>query len=365
MSVKIATLRAMFSEDVDADLRQMADDPSFPHRDAARHAVRFRAGGDVADLVAVHDDPHPCGMTDILFAMAGAKRHWLNWVPMPSEAITNIANEVGSRRAQGEELVLTGLGLSAGEAASAVTACRRVTGPLDIAVAGFPHPDIRVPLRPGRYAVWRYDGDEPLPAVAVPSPAAVALLHEVAGEPWQSPLSGYTKAAPLGELPLDDLLGLLAHLPGPPDTGRWQHLAKSTPTYWYRLMQPWVCLGILHHAAGEPWPTSTRRQVLVDLAFGVEDWVSDAALFALVTAAYRTPELREEVRTLVRARLDAAVAARRAVTIEESLAKLMLVTPGCQSVDRTVAQAVLDRAEQDDEDEPVAPAKRRWWQRGR
>jgi hypothetical protein len=47
----------MVSGGVDADLRQMADDPGFPHRDAARHAIRFRASGDVADLVAVLDDP--------------------------------------------------------------------------------------------------------------------------------------------------------------------------------------------------------------------------------------------------------------------------------------------------------------------
>jgi hypothetical protein len=51
-------------------------------------------------------------------------------------------------------------------------------------------------------------------------------------------------------------------------------------------MPPWVCLSILHHATDEPWAASTRRQVLIDLAFGVEDWVSDSALFALVAAAY-------------------------------------------------------------------------------
>jgi hypothetical protein len=174
------------------------------------------------------------------------------------------------------------------------------------------------------------------------------------------------QAGPLGELPLDDLLGLLAHLPGPPDTTRWQVLATSTPTYWYRLMQPWVCLGILHHAKDEPWSTSTRRAVLVDLAFGVEDWVADAALFALVTAAYREPAVREEVRQLVRARLDAAEAAPRLVTIEESLAHLMIVTPGCRPDDRALANAVLARAAQDDDDdEPAPPKKRRWWQRNR
>jgi hypothetical protein len=353
----------MFSDDVDAELRRLADDPDFPHRDAARHAVRFRAAGDVADLVAVHDDPHPCGMTEVVFAMAGSTLPWLNWVPMPSEAICNLANEFGSRRAQGEQLEVTGIGLSAAEPASAVTACRRITGPLDIGIAEFPRPDIRVPLRPGRYAVWRYDGSEPLPAVPAPSAAAVQVLHEAGGEPWPSLLSGYLQAAPLGELPLDDLLGLLAHLPVPPDTPRWQHLAKSTPTYWYRLMQPWVCLGILHHAKDEPWPTSTRREVLVDLAFGVEDWVADAALFALVTVAYREPYLREEVRRLVRARLDAAVAANRPVTIEESLAQLMIVTPGCSADDRAVATAALARAAQDDDEEPAPPKKRRWWQR--
>jgi hypothetical protein len=353
----------MFSGDADAELRRLADDPRFPHRDAARHAARFRAAGEVADLVAVRDDPHPCGMTDVVFAMAGSKRPWLNWVPMPSEAISNVANEVGGRRARGEQLQVTELGLSAAEPASAMTACRRVAGPFAIGIADFPQPDIRVPVRPGRYAVWRYDGSEPLPAVPTPSAAAVQALHEVGAEPWPSLLSGYLQAAPLGELPLDDLLGLLAHLPGPPDTPRWQHLAKSTPTYWYRLMQPWVCLGILHHAKDEPWPTSTRRQVLVDLAFGVEDWVSDAALFALVTAAYREPDLREEVRQLVRARLDAAVAANRSVTIEESLAQLMIVTPDCRADDRALAMAVLARAEQDDDEDLAPPKKRRWWQR--
>src|SRR5688572_21823822 len=127
----------MFSGDVDAELRRLIDDPEFVHRDAARHAARFRATGDVADLVAVHDDPHPCGMTEILFAMAGAQRPWLNWVPMPGEAICNIANEIGRGRAQGDELVLSGLGLSAAEPASAMTACRRVAGPVTVTVDGF------------------------------------------------------------------------------------------------------------------------------------------------------------------------------------------------------------------------------------
>jgi len=283
-----------------------------------------------ADLVALHDDPHPCGMIEILFAVAGSQRPWLNWVPMPTESIVNAANEIGRLRANGQDVRLTQMYGTAAEPASAVTASRRVTGPVRGEIGEFPRPDIRVPLRRGRFAIWRYDGTDPVPAVPAPSDAAVELVQTVAAEPWPSPLSGYLSAAPLAELPLDDLLGLLAHLPGPPDTPRWQDLAKSTPT-------------------------PTRREVLMDLAFGVEDWATDSALFALVTAAFQQPEIREDARQVVRARLDAAVAANRLVTIEKSLAELMLITPGCRPPDRKVAQTALARDE--------SPRKRRWWQR--
>jgi hypothetical protein len=45
--------------------------------------------------------------------------------------------------------------------------------------------------------------------------------------------------------------------------------------------------------------------------------------------------------------LDAAVAAgrTRVVTIDESLAHLMLVTPGCQKGDRALARRVLAQVE--------------------
>ncbi|MEU4236270.1 hypothetical protein [Actinoplanes sp. NPDC026619] len=345
----------MFSGDPDADLRGLAGDARFPHRDAARHAVRFRETGDIAALVAVLDDPHPCGTTEMLFAAACAQRPWLNWVPMPGEALCNVADEVGRRRVEGEEMTLTGLAVSAAEPPSATAACQRVAGPVDIAIDEFPSPDIRIPLRSGRYKAWRYDGIRPVPAVPAPSAEAVDKLHEVAGEPWPSPLSGYLQAEPLGKLPIADLLGLLAHLPPPPETRRWQHLARTTPTYWYRLLQPWVCLALLRHG-------DEGREALADLAFGAEDWVSDAALFALITTAYREPRRRAEVHDLVRARLDAAMAAPRVVTIEDSLAQLMLITPGCTPGERTLAAAVLTRAATPAPPEPEPP-KRRWWQR--
>jgi hypothetical protein len=43
-------------------------------------------------------------MNDVVFALAGAQRPWLNWVPMPTEAVCNLANELGGRRARGEQV---------------------------------------------------------------------------------------------------------------------------------------------------------------------------------------------------------------------------------------------------------------------
>ena len=34
---------------------------------------------------------------------------------------------------------------------------------------------------------------------------------------------------------------------------------------------------LLHHRTDEPWATSTRRRVLVELIWGVEDWITEAA----------------------------------------------------------------------------------------
>lgn len=357
---RVVTLRGVSDDDADQQLRRLARDPDFPHRESAGHAIRFRRNGDVADLLAIQDDPHPCAMTDVVFALAGSKRPWLNWVPMPSEAVCNLANEFGARRARGEQAGLTRAALSAAEPPSAMTASRRVLGTFDVEIMNFPAPDLRLPLQPGRFGVWQYDDVHPVPTVAAPSSQAVQVLHQVAQEPWASPQSGYLEAAPLGELPLEDLLGLLAHLPQPPDTPRWRHLGSTTPTYWYRFFQPWVCLAILHHAGHEEWATSIRRQALMDLAFGVEDWVADSALFALVTEAYRNPETRAETRRLVRSRLDAAASADRLVTIEESLARLMLITPGCDADDTAAANAVLTPTA-----EPSAGNRRRWWQRRR
>jgi len=65
------------------------------------------------------------------------------------------------------------------------------------------------------------------------------------------------------------------------------------------------------------------------IAYGIEDWTTEAALFALIVAAWTDPSCREEVAATVSGRFLEAVEAnrKRTVTILESMAELVRITP--------------------------------------
>jgi hypothetical protein len=107
----------------------------------------------------------------------------------------------------------------------------------------------------------------------------------------------------------------------------------------------WACLGLLHHKAYEPWLDSARRCVLLDLVRGVEDWATDAALNAMVTAAWADPGIRSDVMEIAVIRFAGAIQAQRqrVVTIAEPLAHLMLITPGIPADVIDVAKMVIKR----------------------
>jgi len=100
---------------------------------------------------------------------------------------------------------------------------------------------------------------------------------------------------------------------------------------------------------------SARRRTLVSIAFGIEDWAAEAAVGALVTAAWVDPLVRADVAGLVAERLRDAVQVnrRREVAIRWSLARLALVTPGIATDAERLARSILDE-ELDEEDGGVA-----------
>ena len=157
------------------------------------------------------------------------------------------------------------------------------------------------------------------PATAEPSADAVRRLRRVAALSWQHPPAAYDTAVHLVLVPPPDLLALLAHPPA--------DVAAA---------EVWACLGLLHHGAEEQWLDSTRRRLLLDLLDGGLDRVTEAALFALIVAAWIDPSARSDVAAVVTGRLN-EMAARPGA---RSVAELALATPGLDATTRAMAAAM-------------------------
>ncbi|MGW0502710.1 tetratricopeptide repeat protein [Micromonospora sp. NPDC003241] len=173
-----------------------------------------------------------------------------------------------------------------------------------------------------------------------PSADAARRLQHLAHPAWPHPPAAYDTAVGLATLDLPDLLGLLAHPPEAPPTALGRVLAGQDPALWVRCVQVWACLGLLHHRTDEPWAASTRRRVLTELADTEE--VAEAALFALVTAAWVDPSVRPDVAGLVAARLATVAEATREgpVPTAASLAHLALATPDLDPDSVTLARSL-------------------------
>ena len=209
----------------------------------------------------------------------------------------------------------------------------------------------RVPSAPG-------PADDPArePYVAGrPTGAAVERLHRLAHPLWPHPPAAYDAALGLVLVEPAELLALIAHPPAAPDNEVGRALAAHDPALWTRCAQVWACLGLLHQRTDEPWAGSVRRRLLVELATGGVDQITEAALFALVTAAWVDPSARAEVAALVTRRLAEITAARH--PISWSVAQLVLATPDLPAEVRLRAAEVV-RAEED-QAAPVLPRQRR------
>ncbi|GAB1694242.1 tetratricopeptide repeat protein [Krasilnikovia sp. M28-CT-15] len=181
------------------------------------------------------------------------------------------------------------------------------------------------------------------PDVAPPSASAVQRLQRVAHPLWPHPPAAYDTAVGLLLVEPQELLALIAHPPAAPDTEVGRALAAHDPARWTRCVYVWACLGLLHHDADEPWPGSRRRRLLVELAAGGVDAITEAALFALVTYAWVEPAARADVADLVGRTLAEVVAtpAAELTGIAWSVAQLALVTPDLSPAAQELAAAVV------------------------
>ena len=207
----------------------------------------------------------------------------------------------------------------------------------------------RVPSAPGTV---RDPARKPA-AADRPTEAAVQRLHRVAHPLWPHPPAAYDAALGLVLVEPADLLALITYPPAAPDNEVGRALAAHDPALWTRCAQVWACLGLLHQRTEEPWAESERRRLLVELATGGLDQIAEAALFALVTAAWVEPSARPDVAELITRRLAESAGLRH--PIAWSLAQLALATPELSPEVREQATAMV-RAE---EAPPLVPRQLR------
>ncbi|MFB9235333.1 tetratricopeptide repeat protein [Plantactinospora siamensis] len=321
--------------------RALERDPTFDCAVHTAHRLRYRRDGEVRHLVGLADfqrehpdDSHEHG--DLAECCSGEP--WLGRLPAAQEAVAGVLRRMladGHGRDSSGLVARGRVRLSGLEPPSALRAVAAAAPGLRLDIEKVPDPDPRLPRRAVERPLWRYDGTTATPALPPPSAAAAERIRQLARPGWRHPPDAYDSAVALATVELDDLLALLVHPPAPPDDELGRSLLEHDPTLWVRSVQVWACLGLLHHRTDEPWPASTRRRVLLDLLWGVEDWVTEAALFALITYAWVDPSVRPEVaRTGTERLADAMAAARtRPVSILNSLAWLLLAAP---DVDPTV-----------------------------
>ncbi|MEV1285674.1 tetratricopeptide repeat protein [Micromonospora sp. NPDC049679] len=321
--------------------RALDKDPSFDCAVHTGHRLRYRRDGELRHLLALADfqrdnpdDSHE--HSDLSECCHGEP--WLGQLPAAGESVVNLV-----RQTLADGLNPDNVRVSALESPSAMRVLTTAFPGISVTVDAVPQPDLRMPRRPAVRALWRYEGTVAVPAVAEPSPTAAERIRQLGHPAWPHPPAVYDAAVGLATLELDDLLGLLVHPPAPPATELGRTLAEHDPALWVRSVQVWACLGLLHHRTDEPWADSTRRQVLVELVWGVEDWITEAALFALVTAAWVDPSVRADVAEVVAERLTDAVEVgqRRPISIAWSLAQLALVTPALSPAATVAARRVI------------------------
>ncbi|MEV4416335.1 tetratricopeptide repeat protein [Catellatospora sp. NPDC049609] len=177
-----------------------------------------------------------------------------------------------------------------------------------------------------------------------PHPTSARALAAMLPLGWGPPPMAYDAAVRLAGVPVDDLLAALAHPPVPAGTDPDRVPAAR------RGLRLWACLGLLHHDASQPWFTSNRRRLLLDLALGAGEGPVEA-LYALVTAAWVDPGCRADVAALLEARLRAVPEARRRhpFTADVAVAQLAFVTPGMPAAARALAREITG-------DTPPAPS---------
>lgn len=328
----------------------VAAEPGHEKAGPALLGMRFEEDGDAAHLLALADHYREYPDHEYAAFLLGHHSRGLAWVGQVAGATEACINVLRQLIEAGNYGITGEMSLSIIEPPSALATLRLVVPELSMSFLEVGDPDPRQPLRPVDVAVWQYADLDARPVFGPPSAQTRALVADLATPNWPGPTGLYDQAVALAGVPVPELLGVLAHPPAPQDAPWPDDFAMRSPDYWVRSVQTVACVGLAHHRADEPWASSERRRILLDLLDGPEDWVCEAAGMALVAVGWAFPEARDDVLELLLNRLGAfmQVAEHRPVTVLGSMCHLVLACPWLEPRGTAYVLDLLKRLESED-----------------
>jgi hypothetical protein len=162
---------------------------------------------------------------------------------------------------------------------------------IDYGFARVAEPDPRRPWKePITDAIWRLEDEVPVPAHEPPDDAIREVVDRLAKSPpdltaWWARAG--EAAAELGPDAVDDLLAAILHPLPPADRSRLVDHVFLTQ----------VAAVMLVARTETAWSGSRRREALLSLLHGPQDWVTAAAVLVLTEVALHEPRAFEEIRS--------------------------------------------------------------------
>jgi tetratricopeptide (TPR) repeat protein len=206
---------------------------------------------------------------------------YVDYLPPPQEATLGVARHV--LQARGDKPGgITSLGLSSMESPSSRLAVEMAPGmkrgSMPVEVAQIQTPDPRQPRQPLKYLLWRYDGTDPRPAIPLPPGHVLDPIAALARETFD--IEAWTRRAAdvardTGPGHLESVLAVMVHPSPPPENEKtW---------IWIPHLQLAAALVAARIDGG--WEGSLRRDALLSLVYGPDDWTTVAGIVAITQVA--------------------------------------------------------------------------------
>ena len=298
-------------------------EPDERRMDEVRQFIRDSGGRGEADFMA-HLEP------------------FVDYLPAVQEATVNSARQFLQKRGS-KPGKINRLYISSVESPSSRMAVEMALGvergSIPMEVGKIQKPDPRVPKRKVKYVLWNYDGTDPSPALPPPPLNIVDEISQLARQPYNID-SWSTKAAEIahriGPGQLESVLAVMVHPTTPPE--------NEDAWVWISHLQVAAALVAAHIDSG--WENSLRREALMSLVLGPDDWTTVAGMVAMTQVA-REPGDREAAEEGYRILVDMANSIARPgyCCWESARLHCILRHPMCDDSARKTAHQQLDEIE--------------------